>query len=60
MNRDGTTGDLLGELDELDRMVDKYEDPVAGETMDSWFRRMYRIQVEVTRIQIELARRSAQ
>lgn len=52
-----STEQLLKALDDLDRTMDEIEEPMAGEYMDTWFRRIYKTQVDLVRLQTELARR---
>jgi len=54
-----TTEQLMQALDDLDRTTDEIEEPMAGDPIDSWFRRLYKIQVDLVRLSTELARRTA-
>jgi len=53
-----STEQLLKALDELDQTMDRIEQPVAGERMEDWFHRIYQAQVDLVRLQTELARRN--
>lgn len=54
-----TTEQLVKALDDLDRTIDEIEEPMAGDRIDDWFRRLYKTQVDLVRLSTELARRMA-
>lgn len=54
-----TTAQLVQALNQLDETMDGLDEPVPGEPVEVGVRRLYKTQVDLIRLQTELARRMA-